>query len=155
MDPLYSIPGKAALILLLAGIAPDAGAQTAKQLKNKKGPRIEFIGGPSHYFGNISDKRDATHTFRFRNAGRRPLIITMATANCGCTVPSITKEPIKPGDTSEMKVIFHTTDRSGAFQKTIYIVSNAPGNIPEREPYEVYISGTIMPGAPFGNNMHD
>lgn len=145
----------AALLVLLGAVCSPAAAQTAKQLKNKKGPRIEFIGGASHNFGNISDKRDATHTFRFRNAGKRPLIITSATANCGCTVPSITKEPIKPGDTSEMKVIFHTTDRSGIFQKTIYIVSNAPGNVPEREPYEVIIHGTIMPGAPFGNNMHD
>lgn len=141
------------LTLLTLATAPPASSQTQKQLANKKGPRFEFIGGYSHNFGNISDKRDATHTFKFRNAGKRPLIITQATASCGCTVPSFSKEPIKPGDTSEIKIIFHTTDRSGTFSKTIYIVSNAPGNIPEREPVELYINGIIMPGSPYGTNM--
>ncbi len=145
----------AALLLLSAVFAAPAPAQTAKQLANKKGPRFEFIGGNTFSFGNISDQRDATHVFRFRNAGRRPLIISSATASCGCTVPSFSKEPVKPGDTSEIKVIFHTTDRAGTFTKTIYLVSNAPGNIPEREPFELYINGTVMPGSPYGNNMEN
>lgn len=143
----------ASLIILSAALSVPVAAQTAKQLANKKGPRFEFIGGFSHNFGNLSDKRDATHTFRFRNAGKRPLIITQATASCGCTVPSFSKAPIKPGDTSEIKVVFHTTDRSGTFNKVIYIVSNAPGNIPEKEPVELYINGIIMPGSPYGTNM--
>jgi hypothetical protein len=142
-------------LLILSMLATPLFAQTKKQLANKKGPRFEFIGGYQYNLGNISDKRDATHIFRFRNAGRRPLVITAATAMCGCTVPTFSKEPIRPGDTSEIKVVFHTTDRSGVFNKVIYISSNAPGNMPEREPYEISIIGTIMPGAPFGNNMND
>jgi hypothetical protein len=146
----------AGLVLLLGiGLTTAAAAQIPEKLtrKQRKGPRFEFIGGDIFNFGNISDKRDATHVFKFRNAGKRPLIITQATASCGCTVPTFSKEPIKPGDTSELKVVFHTTERSGIFNKEIYIVSNAPGNRPDYKPYIIVISGTIMPGAPFGNNM--
>jgi len=144
------------LVLGIGLISPSFAQSTEKLTrKQRKGPRFEFIGGERFNFGNISDKRDATHVFKFRNAGKRPLIVTQATASCGCTVPSISKDPIKPGDTAELKVVFHTTERSGVFTKEIYIVSNAPGNRPDTKPYVIYISGTIMPGAPFGNNMED
>ncbi|MBO7068535.1 MAG: DUF1573 domain-containing protein [Bacteroidaceae bacterium] len=65
-------------------------------------------------------------SFRFTNTGTAPLVIHQAFASCGCTVPTFTKEPIKPGETGVIDVTYNGTDKyPGHFQKTITIRSNA------------------------------
>ena len=62
----------------------------------------------------------------FTNTGTAPLIIHQAFASCGCTVPTYTKEPIKPGEKGVIDVTYNGTDKfPGHFQKTITIRSNA------------------------------
>jgi hypothetical protein len=54
-------------------------------------------------FGTITEGTVAEHTFRFTNVGESPLIISSATASCGCTVPSYPKEPIPVGGRGEIR----------------------------------------------------
>lgn len=61
----------------------------------------------------------------FTNTGNAPLVISSATGSCGCTVPTYPKEPIMPGQKGVIKV-HYDTNRLGAFNKTVTIVSNAP-----------------------------
>ena len=53
----------------------------------------------THDFGAIPQGTPATYEFSFKNTGKSPLIITNASASCGCTTPDWTREPIKPGKT--------------------------------------------------------
>jgi hypothetical protein len=135
-------------IAAFSATAVSAQAPAPKPVENKvdrNAPKFQFIGGETHDFGNLTDQKDAEYTFKFKNVGKTPLIIANASASCGCTVPEFPKEPILPGKMGQIKVTFHTTGKSGPFQKTVFIQSNAMG---DKERYEIYIKGAVTPGAP-------
>ena len=53
-------------------------------------------------------------------------MIHQAIATCGCTVPTYTKEPVKPGEKGVIDVTYDGKDKfPGHFQKTITVRSNA------------------------------
>ncbi len=122
--------------------APAAPAQpTHAAADDKKAPRFQFVGGETHDFGALPEGPDAEYIFKFKNTGKQPLIITNASASCGCTVPAWPKEPILPGKMGEMKVTFHTAGKGGQpFDKTVYINSNAAS---EKDRYELHIKGNV------------
>ncbi len=66
-------------------------------------PLFEFAE-ESHDFGSINEGDVVEHTFKFKNVGDAPLIISSATASCGCTVPEWPKEPIPVGEEGEIAV---------------------------------------------------
>jgi hypothetical protein len=123
---------------------PQAQEQV-KPAVDKNAPKFSFMGGDTHDFGNLTDQKDGEYNFKFKNTGKTPLIIGNASASCGCTVPEFPKQPILPGKTGEIKVTFHTAGKSGPFQKTIWIQSNAPSNV-TGDRYEIYIKGSVTPG---------
>lgn len=96
----------------------------------------------THDFGTFSEEDPVvTTTFKFKNTGDTPLVIHQAIASCGCTVPEYTKEPIKPGAKSEIKVTYNGAGRfPGKFRKTITIHSNA-----DNELVRLYIKGDMNP----------
>src|SRR5450432_3265026 len=76
-------------------------------------------------FGKVTDGEKVEYNFKFRNTGKKPLIISSAVASCGCTVPEKPEEPIKPGDTGFLKVVFNSKGRVGDVHKEITVTSNA------------------------------
>ena len=84
-------------------------------------------------FGNVTDGDKVEYSYRFRNTGKSPLIIASAVASCGCTVPEKPEEPIKPGETGFLKVVFNSKGRVGEVHKTITVTSNAYPKFPELE----------------------
>ena len=105
----------------------------------QKGADIKFEK-TSHNFGSFSEKNAVvTYTFTFTNVGDLPLVIHQATASCGCTVPEFTKEPIKPGESGELKVTYNGAGRfPGQFRKTVTVHSNA-----ENDLVRLYIRGEM------------
>lgn len=85
---------------------------------------ISFESG-MYNFGKISQGEKVNHEFKFKNTGKSPLIITNATATCGCTTPDIPKAPIKPGDSGVIKVVFNSAGKMGMQDKIVTITSNA------------------------------
>jgi len=79
-------------------------------------------------FGKIEQGAKVNHEFKFKNTGKTPLIISNATATCGCTVPEFPKEPILPGKEGVIKVIFNSAGKEGMQDKVITISSNANPN---------------------------
>lgn len=78
----------------------------------------------THDFGTIAEGDIAEHTFKFTNTGEAPLIISNASASCGCTVPSWPKEPIPVGGTGEILVKFNSSNKPGVQNKTVSITAN-------------------------------
>ncbi|PST81941.1 DUF1573 domain-containing protein [Pedobacter yulinensis] len=76
-------------------------------------------------FGTIKQGEKVQHDFKFKNTGKTPLIISNASASCGCTVPEPPKEPIKPGAEGVIKVVFDSNGKEGMQDKGITITSNA------------------------------
>ena len=85
----------------------------------------------THNFVTAIDGDMVEFKFRFKNTGTKPLIVTNASASCGCTVPEKPELPILPGDTSFIKVVFNSKGRIGMAHKTVRILSNARPEFPE------------------------
>lgn len=79
-----------------------------------------------HNFGTFSEDQPTQKcVFTFTNVGTAPLIINQAVASCGCTIPSYTKAPIKPGEKGEIKVTYNGNGAfPGHFKKTITVRTN-------------------------------
>ena len=76
-------------------------------------------------FGKVTDGEKVEYSFKFRNTGKNPLIISSATASCGCTVPEKPEAPIPPGQIGYLKVVFDSRGRVGDIHKDITVRSNA------------------------------
>lgn len=76
-------------------------------------------------FGKVTDGERITYSYRFRNTGNKALVISSATASCGCTVPEKPEEPVKPGETGSLKVVFNSEGRVGPTNKAVTVISNA------------------------------
>lgn len=77
-----------------------------------------------HDFGDMV-KGDVVHySFKFKNIGTNPLVISNAHGSCGCTIPSYPKEPIPPGGESSIEVQFNSTGKEGLQNKNVMVVAN-------------------------------
>ncbi|MBS1763197.1 MAG: DUF1573 domain-containing protein [Bacteroidetes bacterium] len=76
-------------------------------------------------FGTIKEGDIVEFSFKFKNTGKYPLIITNTSASCGCTVPEKPEEPIQPGNDGEIKVKFNSSRREGNMNKHVVVTSNA------------------------------
>ena len=97
----------------------------------------------SHNFGTFPESSPkVTCTFKFNNTGDNLLVIHQAMTSCGCTVPQFPKEPIKPGESGEIKVVYNGAGKfPGHFKKSITIRSNA-----KQEIIRLYVEGDMQPG---------
>ena len=86
-------------------------------------PAIEF-NDEKHDFGNITAGEKVSYSVSFKNAGSSDLLIASAQGSCGCTVPSFPKEPIKPGQTGLIDVVFNSEGKSGIVEKTVTLITN-------------------------------
>ncbi|MDX2196953.1 MAG: DUF1573 domain-containing protein [Cytophagales bacterium] len=79
-------------------------------------------------FGKVKQGEIVKKTFIFKNTGSNPLVISNASASCGCTVPNWPKQPIAPGANGNIDVQFNSTGKSGAQNKTVIITANTVPN---------------------------
>ncbi|MDR2041743.1 MAG: DUF1573 domain-containing protein [Tannerella sp.] len=116
----------AIIIPALAGLGlmsstPDDSKQTVSG-DEVKGIIVEKA---EYDFGTIPENGGSvTATFTIINKTDEAILITNATASCGCTVPSWTKEPIEPGQTGKITATYNPKGRPGGFHKTITAVTN-------------------------------
>lgn len=97
-------------------------------------PRVEARDGAllycdslSHDFGTV-DRRieEVYHTFTIENRGDEPLIIKRVERSCSCMRAVISKRPIAPGDSRDMRVIYDVRKMpEGIFSKVVQIYSNS------------------------------
>jgi hypothetical protein len=100
----------------------DINAIETDQNSNKE-PAISF-NNKIWDFGTITDGEVVEHTFRFTNTGTKDLVISSASASCGCTIPEWPKEPIAPGEKGEIKVEFNSNGKKDMVTKDITILAN-------------------------------
>ncbi len=75
-------------------------------------------------YGTVTSGEKVQYGYKFKNTGSEPLIISNAKGSCGCTVPEWPKEPIAPGETSEILVQFDSSNKSGNQSKRVTITAN-------------------------------
>ena len=82
-------------------------------------------------FGEIKEVEKVTYDFKFKNIGNSPLIISSATATCGCTIPEYPKEPVAPGAEGLIRVVFNSAGKAGMQNKIISITANTVPSLTE------------------------
>lgn len=75
-------------------------------------------------FGDIDQNTENEYIFSFTNTGDKPLIIETATGSCGCTVPEFPKEPVMPGESNVIRVVYKPGKQKGMQNKSITIIAN-------------------------------
>ena len=88
-------------------------------------------------FGNIPLNEKREHIFKLVNTGNKPLVIYDVVTSCGCTKAEYGKEPVRPGETLELKVIYNAEDK-GRFRKNLTVYCNA-----EDSPLKLTVVGVV------------
>ena len=120
------------LLVMAFSLSFHAADNTKAQIKFEK---------TTYDFGNIrEDGGPVTHEFTFYNAGKEPLKITSARAECGCTKPDYPKKEIAPGASGVINVTYNPLGRPGGFTKVVTVrCTGNPGKI------NLKIRGTVIP----------
>ena len=99
-----------------------------------------WIGGDEHDFGAFDEDTGVVYCeFCMVNEGSEPMAILGARANCGCTRPEYSREPVAPGDTAVIRVGYDPKGRPGRFAKKVFVDCSAA---PTRS--VLTITGTVI-----------
>lgn len=123
-------------LFALIAVVPSSNMTPVQTPATEEATTLEWKK-KSHDFGDIVQGTKAKYVFTFINKGSANVLITNATASCGCTVPNFSKEPIAPGGTGSVTVIFDSNNKSGKFTKSVTVTTSA-GNT------TLYINGNII-----------
>jgi len=94
-----------------------------------------------HDFGKIKNgAKDVKFKFKYTNTGNDVLFITRVVKSCGCTEPVYSREPLMPGQSSNVEIGYTTTENVGVFNKKITIFTNA-----NTESVILTIKGEVLP----------
>lgn len=100
--------------------------------------KIEFEE-TEYEFGEIKEGAVVNHSYKFKNVGDYPLMITSARSTCGCTIPKFPREPIEPGAGGEISVRFNSEGKLGSQLKPITITANTyPADT------KIFIKGSVV-----------
>jgi len=111
-------------------ISPDIINNPATASGNKPVdvmPKFEFEE-TNFDFGSITSGEIVTHEFKYKNIGDADLVISQAKGSCGCTEPEYEKTPIKPGQSSTIKITFNSDGIAGQLSKTVTVLANTIPN---------------------------
>ena len=99
-----------------ASTATETTTATAAPQQNTVDPatltKVEWLDGVDKDFGKIKEGKNLEVSFRFKNVGDKPLVISNVSASCGCTVPETPKKPYQPGETGVIKASFQQFRKS-------------------------------------------
>ena len=103
-------------IILLA----SAFVFTLAAMAQSKPDDVLKVNTETHNFGKIKQGTPVTYYFELTNKSDKPLVVENASASCGCTVPEKPSQPIMPGKTDKLKVVYSAA-AVGPIQKDVYI----------------------------------
>jgi hypothetical protein len=131
------------LFIATAGLAVYSHAQPSVTPSPDPSAPVMKFETDSMNFGTVTQNTKVEKDFVFKNTGKTPLVITNAYGSCHCTVPHYPTEPIAPGKTGVIHVVFDSSGKMGYQDKTATIVSNnRDGDV------VLHLRGTVIVPAP-------
>ena len=88
---------------------------------------IEWLDSTTKRFGKIQEGQKLDVSFRFKNAGDKPLVITRVQPSCGCTIAEQPTEPVLPQKEGIIKAVFDSDRHVGINNKTLFVFANTKG----------------------------
>lgn len=109
--------------------------------QNRDTGTLIYFPDTIHHFGEISMKNPIdSFNFKFKNTGDKLLVIYKVDPSCHCTSVKFTREPIRPGEESYIRVIYNGSGQSsGFFLKSVSVFSNA-----SVKPLKLKIDGELV-----------
>ena len=89
---------------------------------------LQWIDSVHQDLGKVTQGQMVEVSWRFKNTGNKPLVMTNATASCGCTVAEKPEQPVAPGETGVIKAKFDSNGREGEQRKEVYVTANTQGS---------------------------
>ena len=95
---------------------------------SNESPVITFVSLEND-LGELSGGEIVQTYFKYENTGDAPLYISSIKAGCGCTVPHWNEEPLSPGESENIKVIFNSSGKHGNQNIRVIVKSNARNSL--------------------------
>ncbi|MBN2293865.1 MAG: DUF1573 domain-containing protein [Pirellulales bacterium] len=92
-----------------------------------------------HDFGVIDADKDYEHIFHITNKGQSKLELRSGEASCKCILSKLPVRVLDPGESTTVRIVAKTRNKSGPFNDRVEIHTNDP----QRELLTFQISGTI------------
>lgn len=88
---------------------------------------IEWLDSTTQSLGKIKEGSIVEITWKFKNTGNKPLIISDARGTCGCTIADKPNEPVAPGQEGTIKARFNSQGQGPEAHKTVTVDANTKG----------------------------
>lgn len=95
-------------------VAPSTGDSTT----------IEWLDPVTQELGKAQEGQVLEISWRFKNTGDAPLIVSDVKAGCGCTVAEKPQQPVAPGEEGIIKAKFDTKGQLYTQHKNVYVRAN-------------------------------
>lgn len=125
------------IIVLGAALSLNGCKKSDEEKAREHGQEIWFEEH-MHDYGQIEKDSDGSWAFKFKNLGDEAILINRVRSTCGCTVPDWPQEPIEPGASGEIKVVYNTAT-TGTFLKSVIVYSTAANS-----PVKLQIKGKVV-----------
>ena len=126
-NPVLSPKVKELYLKLITGNQEPKQTETITQVSVNQ-TEIDFDTFPK------TEKQE--RSFVLTNTGKQLLVVHDVVTSCGCTKVEYSKQPVRPGETLELKVIYEAED-TGHFKKSIKVYCNV-----ENSPLRLKVRGS-------------
>lgn len=84
------------------------------------------VANKKHNFGDVTEGKKVDFNVQLKNSGNKLLNIEKVKSSCGCTATLLSKNELKPGESTNLKIELDTSGRKGKLSLTVTIHSNDP-----------------------------
>lgn len=121
-------------LLVAASVLFMSSAVMAQQTPDE----VMKVNTEKYDFGKIKQNVPVSVYFELTNTSNKPLVVENTWGTCGCTTPEKPTEPIMPGKTAKVKVVYNAAALS-PFTKDVFIKLAGI-----EQPKNIKISGEVL-----------
>lgn len=125
-NPIHNPKVKELYLMKITGENPSKADASATEMS---------VDQTEHDFGTFPMTEKQECIFRLTNTDKMLLAVQDVTTSCGCTKVEYPKEPVRPGESLELKVSYEA-EESGYFDKIITVFANV-----ENSPIRLRVRG--------------
>ena len=96
---------------------------SASSNENKKKKKITFEV-TEHDFGKMIQGEQVSYTYKFKNTGNAPLIISGVEETCGGADTKFPRSPLKPGEEGYVSITYDSKGHKGFQNKRVIVKAN-------------------------------
>jgi hypothetical protein len=85
---------------------------------------LQWLDSTTQDLGKIKDGSIVEISWKFKNTGDKPLIISDARGTCGCTIADKPNQPVAPGEEGLIKARFNSQGQGPEAHKTVTVDAN-------------------------------